>query len=202
MDLGLGLHQPIFPPIYSSESKTHKIKPNDWWPCGDYRALNSVTIPDRYPLPHIALEDVPKTVITTPFGSFEFLPMVFGLPNALQTYQRFINCILRVSWLHSAVPTLTTFWLPASFPILFPVYLYRSSANVHKKGMHIKFWCLKSGSCRMKRCPSISKEANGLATESTWISDKMDTPLPHWNIALRIWVSVELTNLTCVIHST
>lgn len=34
--------------------------------------------------------DIPKSV-TTPFGSFEFLFMSFGLWNAMSTYQRFIG---------------------------------------------------------------------------------------------------------------
>ena len=40
-------------------------------------------------------DDVQKTAITTPFGLFEFPFMSFGLRNAAQTFQRFMDKILR-----------------------------------------------------------------------------------------------------------
>ena len=43
----------------------------------------------------VAEEDIPKTAITTPFGLFEFMYMIFGLRNAVQTFQRFIDEVLQ-----------------------------------------------------------------------------------------------------------
>ena len=39
--------------------------------------------------------DIPKTTIITPFGLFEYVRMPFGLCNAAQTFQRFIDQVLR-----------------------------------------------------------------------------------------------------------
>ena len=36
-------------PLHMVPKKT----PGDWQPCGDYHALNRVTISDCYPIPHI-----------------------------------------------------------------------------------------------------------------------------------------------------
>ena len=104
-------------------SPLHMVKKKDgsWRPCGNYRRLNNVTVPDRYPLPNIAdfssqlsgskvfskldlqkgyyqvpmaLDDIMKTAIITPFGMFEFLRLPFGLRNGGQTFQRLMDQVL------------------------------------------------------------------------------------------------------------
>nr|CAX83701.1 pol polyprotei [Schistosoma japonicum] len=120
--LQLGIIRPSDSQWASPLHMVRKKNKGDWRPCGDYRALNRQTVPDGYPIPYIqdftngvqdmkvftkidlvranhnipvAEEDIPKTAITTPFGLFEFVRMPFGLRNAAQTFQRFMDNLLR-----------------------------------------------------------------------------------------------------------
>ena len=92
-------------------------KNSQWRICIDYKKLNVATETNYHPLPfqdiilkkvsvhemytfydgysgfyqiRIAEEDVIKTTFTTPWGTFAFKVMPFGLTSALATFQHFM----------------------------------------------------------------------------------------------------------------
>jgi len=136
-------------PLHMVEKKT----PGTWRPCGDYRRLNKVTAHDRYPVPRlqdfaaqlkgkkifskvdlvrgynqipVAAADVPKTAVITPFGLFEFLRMPFGLKNAAQAFQRFMD---QVCW------GLEDFL----FVYIDDILVASSDAKEHRRHLHLLF---------------------------------------------------------------
>ena len=172
-------------PLHLVEKKDGSLRP-----CGDYRRLNVITEPDHYPLPNIAdittflhgskifstldllkgyyqvpmhPDDIPKTAVTTPFGTFTFNFSCFGLRNAGATFQRMMDDLLGD--------------LPFCVAYIDDILVFSASPDQHQQHLRIILERLQAAGLvlRHDKCVFGAKEVDFLGHR---ISSKGVRPLP------------------------
>ena len=171
--------------------------------CIDYRALNKITIHDKYPLPRtdelldkvkganifssldltsgyhqirIHPDDVPKTAFTAAGEHYEFKVLPFGLTNAPSTFQRCMNHLFKQ--------------LPFVAVYLDDILIFSKTAEEHLEHLRQVLQILKDNRffCKLKKCEFNQTElrfvghivgAKGIRPDPDKLSAVTDWPAPH-----------------------
>ncbi|RVX13859.1 RNA-directed DNA polymerase-like [Vitis vinifera] len=149
--------------------------------CIDYRALNKVTVKNKYPIPliadlfdqlgraryftkldlrsgyyqvRIAEGDEPKTTCVTRYGSYEFLVMPFGLTNAPATFCTLMNKIF-----HPYLDKFVVVYLD-------DIVIYSNTLKEHEEHLRKVFKILRQNELYVKKekC-SFAKEEKAVTEE-------------------------------------
>ncbi|RVW71430.1 Retrovirus-related Pol polyprotein from transposon 17.6 [Vitis vinifera] len=118
--------------------------------CIDYRALNKVTVKNKYPIPLIA--DLFDQLGRARYGSYEFLVMPFGLTNAPTTFYTLMNKIFR--------PYLDKFMVV----YLDDIVIYSNTLKEHVEHLRKVFKILRQNELYMKneKCSFAREEVSFL----------------------------------------
>ena len=140
---------------------------------GDYRRLNNRTTKDCYPMKNISsltcllhgktvfskldlvrgynqipMEEssIPKTAVTTPFGLFQYTHMPFGLCNASQSFQRFMDELFGQ--------------LPFVFVYIDDILIYSANEEEHLQHLKVVFEILSKNNLKVgiEKCSFIKRE--------------------------------------------
>jgi hypothetical protein len=147
--------------------------------CVDYRALNQVTIKNKYPLPRIdALfdqlrgakvfskidfnsgyhqirikeEDIEKTAFNTRYGHFEYIVMSFGLTNAPAVFMEVMNRML-----HEYLDVFVVVFID-------DILVYSKSEEEHEQHLNLVLETLRKNQfyAKLKKCAFWLSEINFL----------------------------------------
>jgi hypothetical protein len=138
--------------------------------CVGYRALNQVTIKNKYPLPRIEVlfehlrgaqvfskidlnsgyhqlrireEDIEKTAFCTRYGHYEFIVMSFGLTNAPAAFMEAMNRML-----HEFLDDFVVVFLD-------DILIYSKTEAEHEQHLHLVLGALRKNQFygKLKKCP-------------------------------------------------
>jgi hypothetical protein len=173
--------------------------------CIDYRALNKVTVKNKYPLPlinqlmdqlngatcftsldlqsgyhqiRISPEDEPKTAFRTPFGHYQFKVLSFGLTNAPATFQAAMNDVFR-KYLGSFV-----------LVYIDDILVFSKTPEEHLKHVELVLQCLRENDlyAKLSKCEFEKPEVrflghivgtNGTRVDPAKVKAVQDWPVPR-----------------------